>query len=505
MNFRKVDDVHEALYAPPSLMRLPYPRSFLGLLIAGVVLVAAPLLIGLATSAHYTDRLAVTGQSALNRAVQTTQASRRIAALLRDLERAARQSVILGEGSLPEHYPRLRRQLSATAERLLDLPFDPEQRAKLDRVLDIEQAIYLSLSQPGKPDGSGAELGPVVARFAQANRLAEDIIERSDALIERESANMTAIAQRAQRAMFWLSAVAIPLAIARIWGFSIMLARPVRELDQAIGAIGSGKLSAPVEVNGPRALEELGRRLEWLRLELLDLEQQKNRFLRQVAHALKTPLAAVRESTDLLAERSGRDRTETERELMAILRRNGLELQRRIEDLLQLGEADFRRLTLNIDRIELDALFSEVRQSHQLAARAKRLRIEMDVAPDADYLSADPDKLRVIVDNLLSNAIKHAPAATAIELFARREHEAITIGIRDQGHGIPPQDRERVFDPYYQGEAAASGAIKGSGVGLSIVREYALAHGGKAMVTDDERGGAQVCVILPLLPRAVNE
>jgi two-component system sensor histidine kinase GlrK len=485
-------------------MRLPYPRSFLGLLIAGVALVAAPLLIGLATSVHYTDRLAVTGHSALNRAVQTTQASRRIAALLRDLERAARQSVIL-EQPLPAHYPALRQRLSATAERLLDLPFDAEQRAKLDRVLEIEQAIYLSLSQPGKPAAGSAEPGAVVARFAQANRLAEDIIERSDALIERESANMTEIAQRAQRAMFWLSAVAIPLAIAMIWGFAIMLARPVRELDQAIGAIGSGNLSAPVEVNGPRALEQLGRRLEWLRLELLDLEQQKNRFLRQVAHALKTPLAAVRESTDLLAERGARSRTDTERELMAILRRNGLELQRRIEDLLQLGEADFRRLTLNIDRVELEALFSEVRESHQLAARAKRLRIEIDVAPDADYLSADPDKLRVIVDNLLSNAIKHAPAASAIDLFARREHDAITIGIRDQGHGIPPQDRERVFDPYYQGEAAASGGIKGSGVGLSIVREYALAHGGKAMVTDDERGGAQVCVILPLLPRAVNE
>src|SRR5688572_9171639 len=132
-------------------MRLPYPRSFLGLLIGGVALVAAPLLIGLATSAHYTDRLAVTGQSALNRAVQATQASRRIAGLLRELERAARQSVIFAEGSLPEHYPALRGELHATAERLADLPFDAEQRVKLDRVLEIERAIHRSLSQPGKP------------------------------------------------------------------------------------------------------------------------------------------------------------------------------------------------------------------------------------------------------------------------------------------------------------------------------------------------------------------
>lgn len=483
-------------------MRLPYPRSFLGLLIAGVALVAAPLLIGLAMSAHYTDRLAVVGQSALTRAVQATQASRRIAALLRELERAARQAAILGDETPPAHYPELRRQLSITAQRLLALPFDAEQRVKLGEVLDIERTIYLSLPQPGKAAMTAAELGAVVARFAEADRLAEDIIARSDALIEHESANMTAIAQRARQAMFWLTAAAVPVAIALIWGFATMLGRPVRKLDQAIGALGAGKLSAPVDVKGPRALEQLGRRLEWLRLELLDLEQQKNRFLREVAHAFKTPLAAVRESTDLLAERCAHARGDTERELMAILRRNGLELQRRIEDLLQIGEADFRRLTLNIDRVSLNALFAEARAGHELAARAKRLRIEVEVASDAGSISADPDKLRVIVDNLLSNAIKHAPADSAIELYARREHEAVTIGIRDQGDGIAPQDRERVFDPYYQGGGSAGSAIKGSGVGLSIVREYALAHGGKAMVTDDGRGGGQVCVTLPLLPRA---
>jgi two-component system sensor histidine kinase GlrK len=465
---------------------------------------AAPLVIGLATSAFYTDRLAVVGQNALTRAVQATQASRRIAGLVRDLERAARQAVILGEETVPAHYPGLRGELAATVERLADLPFDAQQRAKLEQVLAIERTVYLGLATPHKPDADGAELRAVVARFAEANQLADEIIERSDALIDRESRSMTALAERARRAAFWLSAAAVPLAIAVIWGFATVLARPVRQLDHAIGSIGSGKLSTPVKVQGPRDLERLGRRLEWLRLELLDLEQQKNRFLRQVAHALKTPLAAVRESTDLLAERGAHERSATERELMTILRRNGMELQRRVEEILQLGEADFRRLTLNIDQIDLGELFAYVRESHQLAARTKRLGIEVALAPDATHISADPDKLQVIVDNLLSNAIKHAPAGSTIELFARREHDAVTIGIRDEGLGIPLKDRERVFDPYFQGETSASGSIKGSGVGLSIVREYALAHGGRAMVSEDERGGAQVCVVLPLSPRVVS-
>ena len=211
-------------------MRAPYPRSFLGLLIAGVALVAAPLVIGLATSAIHTDRLPVVGQNALNRAVQATQASRRVAGLVRELERAARQAVILGEDSIPAHYPGLRRELTATVERLADLPFDAQQRAKLEQVLAIG-AVYLGLAAPRNPDADGAELRALLARFAEAGQLADEIIDRSDALIDRESRRMTAIAQRARETLFWLSLAAIPLAIGVIWGFATMLARPVRELD----------------------------------------------------------------------------------------------------------------------------------------------------------------------------------------------------------------------------------------------------------------------------------
>jgi two-component system sensor histidine kinase GlrK len=207
----------------------------------------------------------------------------------------------------------------------------------------------------------------------------------------------------------------------------------------------------------------------------------------------------VRESTELLLERSAAVRSSTEQELMQILRRNGLELQRRIEELLQLGEADFRRLTLNIARVALPSLLERVREDQRLAAQAKELRIEIAADRAAGEIRADPDKVRVIVDNLLSNAIKHAPPGTRVELFTRRERDAVTIGVRDEGSGIPHGDRERVFDPFYQGAVRGSGSVKGSGVGLAIVREYAAAHGGRARVADDDRGGAQVCVLLPAL------
>jgi two-component system, NtrC family, sensor histidine kinase GlrK len=475
-------------------MRMPYPRSFLGLLILGFGLALTPLVIGLATSAVYTDRLAVRAQSALQQAVQVTQTTRRIAAVIRELERSAKQSAILGERTASEPYRSWRKQLVGAVGQLAQAPFDPAQRARLARVLEIEAAVFAAMSDPA---AAAEALEAANAGFDEANRLAEAIIDQGDALIERESRSMIAMAHQAQTIVYWQLAAALPLVILVVSGVALVLARPVRKLDRAIGAIGEGRLSQPVGVTGPRDLEQLGRRLEWLRTELLGLEQQKNRFLRHVAHDLKTPLAAVRESAHLLLERFSGPLTPTQQELAAILQRNALELQRLIEDLLLLGEAQFRRMNVDLEPVDLTAIVEQVRSNHELAVRAKNLSFELKLAAEATRFVADRDKVRVILDNLVSNAIKHSPAGSTIEIMARQEHDAVSISVHDQGPGIAPEDREKIFDPFYQGRTRGSGVVKSSGVGLSIVREYALAHGGNAQVANDERGGTQFCVRLP--------
>lgn len=478
-------------------MRLPYPRSFLGLLILGFALVVTPLVAGLAMSALYTDRLAVRARAVLSEATLATQATRRIAVLLRDLERSARQAAILGEKAVPEPYLVWRKELLAAAERLKKVAFDQAQHARIARILAIEAGVHKALSQP---DAHAESIEQASTQFAEAQRLAEETIAQADRLIEREGRSVSAMAEQAQRVVFWQLAAAVPLAIVVVSGVALALARPVRKLDIAIGAIGAGRLADPVTVSGPRDIEQLGRRLEWLRTELLGIEQQKNRFMRHVAHELKTPLAAVRESTDLLVERFSGTLTPTQRELADILRRNALELQRLVEDLLQLGEAQFRRLRLEQESVDLAAVAQQVIEGHELAARGKHLEFSLHLAEDARLFVADRDKVRVILDNLVSNAIKHSPAGGAIEVMARRDAGTIVLGVHDEGPGIAREDREKVFDPFYLGRATGTGVLKGSGVGLSIVREYAAAHGGDAQVADDERGGTQLRVRLPFVP-----
>ncbi len=483
------------------LMQLPYPRSFLGLLVLGLALALAPLVAGLGTSAIYTDRLARRAQAALAQTALVTQSTRRLATLLRELERSARQSAILGEASVPEIYLALRKQFLAAATRLDSTPFESIQRARLQRMRDIEAGVFAALSNAEK---SSAAVEQASARFDEAHRLADETIREADALTERERQSMSEMAEQAQRVVYWQLAAAVPLAILVAVGVALAMVRPVRKLDTAIGAIGAGRLSDPISVSGPRDIRQLGERLEWLRSVLLGIEQQKNRFMRHIAHELKTPLSAVLESTDLLLERVAGALTPTQRELADILRRNALELQRLVEDLLQLGEAQFRRLHLENEALDLPQIVQQVAADHELAARTKGVSLSYQLDADAARFVADREKVRVILDNLISNAIKHSPNGGTIEVRARRDAGDILLGVHDEGPGIAREDRDNIFDPFYQGRTTGSGMLKNSGVGLSIVREYAAAHGGDVQVADDDRGGALLCVRLPLTTAGGN-
>ena len=120
-------------------------------------------------------------------------------------------------------------------------------------------------------------------------------------------------------------------------GFTILIARPIRQIDAAIRRLGQADFSVPVQVGGPEDLQQLGERLDWMRQRLADLEQQKNRFLRQMSHELKTPLTALREGAELLSEEVVGKLTPEQREIAEILRHNSIELQKLIEDLLSYG------------------------------------------------------------------------------------------------------------------------------------------------------------------------
>ena len=476
-----------------------YPRSFSMLLFVGFALIALPLMIALINNAISIDRLGDQSRNAVYQAVQATQSSRRLAELIPQMERAAHQMIILGERSLLDTYAVHRKQLLATATEFSRLPFDTEQRTALLEIVEGEAAIYKLLSDTtARPEA----LQRAVQAFVGLAEHAQEINGRSNQLIDREVENMSATARHAQQITLWQLLALFPVVIFLVVGFTILIARPIRQIDASIRRLGEADFSQPVQVGGPEDLQQLGERLDWMRLRLADLEQQKNRFLRHMSHELKTPLTALREGAELLSEEVVGKLAPEQREIAEILRHNSIELQKLIEDLLSYGANQAQKPAVYAARVELRRVASRVVDDQKLALRAKQLRLDLKVEDLA--LSADSEKLRVMLDNLVSNAIKFSPAGATITVQAQRRGDEIELEVLDEGPGIAPEERDLVFQPFYRGHHAADTLVKGTGIGLSVVREYAQMHGGTAEVVD-AAPGAHIRVRLPVSGMAPGE
>lgn len=472
-----------------------YPRSFSKLLFVGFALIALPLMIALINNAISIDQLGNQSQKAVYQAVQATQSSRKLAELIPAMERVAHQMIILGDRALLDTYRVHRKQLLASASEFSALPFDTEQRGALREIVSGEAEIYALLSDPA---ARIEDLQKAVRAFVGLAERAQAINQRSNELIDREVENMRATARHAQTITLWQLLALFPVVIFLVVGFTILIARPIRQIDESIRRLGQADFSVPVHVGGPEDLQQLGERLDWMRERLAELEQQKNRFLRHMSHELKTPLTALREGAELLSEEVVGKLTPEQREIAEILRHNSIELQKLIEDLLSYGASQSQKPAVAVGRVELQRVANRVIDDQKLAMRAKHLHFDVNVQDLT--LNADSEKLRVMLDNLVSNAIKFSPVGGTITVSARKAGENVELDVIDQGPGIAPEERGLVFEPFYRGRNAADALVKGTGIGLSVVREYVQMHGGTAEVVDDA-AGAHIRVKLPLAAR----
>jgi len=219
---------------------------------------------------------------------------------------------------------------------------------------------------------------------------------------------------------------------------------------------------------------ELGRKLNWLRQRPQDTQRQQELFQRHISHELKTPLASLREGTDLLAEQVTGHLSQQQQEVVEIVRRNAIELQRLIENLVDYKQLPTRELVF--ENIELATLWEEILANYRITIAQKNRRLS--VRGKLTYWVADRHTLKTTLDNLLSNAVNYTPESGQIDVVWRERAGRLTLAIANSGEPIPRADRERVFEPFYQSTAKRTGPIKGSGVGLSVARECIELQGG---------------------------
>ena len=245
-----------------------------------------------------------------------------------------------------------------------------------------------------------------------------------------------------------------------------------------------------------RLLAELEQARETLALrnaKLEELEGLKETLTQTLVHDLKNPLAAVLGNLELMERK-------VDEPVLRLVRRSkaaAWRMHQMILNLLDIGQLEEGRLVLHPEAVDAATLALKASQEMEGGATQRGVRIEVEASEATAVLRGDGAVLRRVMDNLLSNAIEHSPQGGVVRLAVSLCDEGIEIAVSDQGPGVPPEFRERIFEKFQRIENRNSVPGANRGLGLTFCRLAVEAHGGLVWVDDEPSGGAVFRVLLP--------
>ncbi len=231
----------------------------------------------------------------------------------------------------------------------------------------------------------------------------------------------------------------------------------------------------------------------------------KTSFVSRVSHELRTPLTSIRLYTEMLE--MGRDLADGEARARSLgtIRRECERLQRLIDELLDFARVERGTKQYRLEYEEMGPLVRGIAEEFRAQAEAERCRYEVSIEPDIPELRVDRDAIRQMLLNLLSNAVKYSDSERHVVVRAFRREAQLALQVEDHGIGIDPAHLNRIFDEFYRVETPDSSQRGGVGLGLTLVRRLAEAHGGRVGVESERGRGSRFTIWLPLGPATVRQ
>jgi signal transduction histidine kinase len=295
--------------------------------------------------------------------------------------------------------------------------------------------------------------------------------------------------------LLWELAIAfgigIPVAGVLVVYFSRRVARPLEALSAAADEVAAGNYAVVVpEGGGGSEIEQLSARFREMTSRLAESEELSRHFLMSVSHELRTPLTAIRGHVSALREGVLDDEAERSSSL-AVIAEEAVRLERLVGDVLDLARLDARRFALLHEEVDMRVICERANAAFAAEARSRGIELELSL-DDGAVLVTDGDRVFQIVSNLLANAIHWTPAGGRVELRLARSDGDVVVTVTDTGPGIGPEERERIFRPFWSGHGG------GTGLGLTIASELASALGGRLELDSEPGRGSRFAFVLPL-------
>ena len=342
---------------------------------------------------------------------------------------------------------------------------------------------------------------PPLEQYRRISRELDGTLAIAQELLEVNRRQAAAAVEHAGR---WRDAVlwgGLALGVSQILvGFVLALAarrsilQPIRKLEEAIVRYGSGDVQARAPRQGPVEVRSIAAQFDGMADRIEAQTEQRLTFVAAVAHDLRNPIATLRTAAQLI-ERELETRPERAGQRIGVVIRQLDRLGRMVDDLLDVSRGEAGELTLEPARHDLrDA----VRAATLLFAPAStKHAIEVVLPEEPVVVEYDPLRIDQVLVNLLSNAIKYAPEGGTIQVRLATTDGRACLSVRDPGVGIPPEEIDRIFEPFHRGRAEQSD-IPGTGLGLAATRRLVLAHRGTIEVESEPDAGSTFRVFLPL-------
>lgn len=365
-----------------------------------------------------------------------------------------------------------------------DVELDPHAPEVVDAALSGQSSLIVSY-------GVFSQRAEIVVPILDTNQQVVGYVGVTDTLESAASGFGTM-----RRYVVTILSVALVLAVLLGVLLAGRLARPISQAARTVVDIANGRPVQPLEPQGPQEIQDLSQAVNILEERLRLLEEIRRRSLANIVHELGRPLGAVRAAIHVLRRGAGDD-PEIRQELLTGVETQIERLEPLLDDLAQLHGQVSGQITLRRQDVDLSEWLPPLLLPWRAAALDKGLAWQAQVPADLPTLSLDPDRMAQVVGNLLSNAIKYTPSGETVTVSAGSNGQEAWICVADSGPGISPEERDRIFEPFYRGQQDQRFPY-GLGLGLTIAQDLVLAHGGRLTLAGGPGEGSRFTIHLPL-------
>jgi signal transduction histidine kinase len=245
-------------------------------------------------------------------------------------------------------------------------------------------------------------------------------------------------------------------------------------------------------------MANLQRELAKKNAELAELNQLKNRLLGMAAHDMRTPLGAIRTYAEFLEEEVADRLTDEQHEFLTVIREQSDFMLHLVSDLLNVSAIEAGQLNLDRQPADLITLIQRVVKLNGVLAAKKEIAVQFDSATIPLELSFDASKIEQVLNNLIGNALKFSHRGTRVRVRLDCTAQVVTVGVQDEGQGIPANDLSKLFQPFSRTSVRTTGGEQSTGLGLAIVHRIVEGHGGRIWVKSEVGKGSTFFFTLPV-------